>query len=60
MSELDNSFSGTKAVADALAFDEGRLTEWMQAHVDGFSGPLSVSQFKGGQSNPTYKLDTPG
>ncbi|MBO6796369.1 phosphotransferase [Maricaulis sp.] len=60
MSNLNDSFSGTKAVADALAFDEGQLTEWMQAHVDGFSGPLTVSQFKGGQSNPTYKLDTPG
>ena len=22
-------------------------------------GPLTVSQFKGGQSNPTYRLDTP-
>ena len=31
----------------------------MAAHVDGFAGPLTVSQFKGGQSNPTYRLDTP-
>jgi aminoglycoside phosphotransferase (APT) family kinase protein len=31
----------------------------MADHVDGFSGPLTVSQFKGGQSNPTYRLDTP-
>ena len=23
-------------------------------------GPLTVLQFKGGQSNPTYRLDTPG
>jgi aminoglycoside phosphotransferase (APT) family kinase protein len=28
--------------------------------VPGFSGPLAVEQFKGGQSNPTYKLATPG
>ena len=26
----------------------------------GLSGPLTVLQFKGGQSNPTYRLDTPG
>ena len=32
----------------------------MTAHVDGYAGPLSVSQFAGGQSNPTYRLDTPG
>lgn len=60
MSELDESFSGTKAVADALSFDENALADWMTSHVDGFAGPLTVSQFKGGQSNPTYKLDTPG
>jgi len=32
----------------------------MTAHVEGFCGPLGVGQFKGGQSNPTYKLTTPG
>src|SRR5437868_9788299 len=32
----------------------------MAANVEGFAGPLTVLQFKGGQSNPTYRLDTPG
>src|SRR5579872_6825591 len=32
----------------------------MEGHVDAYQGPLSVLQFKGGQSNPTYRLDTPG
>jgi len=32
----------------------------MRAHVGGFAGPLEVRQFKGGQSNPTYQLITPG
>jgi aminoglycoside phosphotransferase (APT) family kinase protein len=27
--------------------------------VDGFAGPLTVEQFAGGQSNPTFKLITP-
>jgi aminoglycoside phosphotransferase (APT) family kinase protein len=31
----------------------------MANNVDGFAGPLSISQFKGGQSNPTYRLDSP-
>ncbi len=31
----------------------------MAEHVEGFAGPLTVEQFKGGQSNPTYKLSTP-
>ena len=28
----------------------------MTSHVEGFSGPLEVQQFRGGQSNPTYRL----
>lgn len=52
-------FSGTKEVADSHKFDEKRLEEYMAAHVEGFEGPLTVNQFKGGQSNPTYQLVTP-
>lgn len=48
------AFSGTKSVPDHLAIDADRLSAWMADHVDGFSGPLTVRQFKGGQSNPTY------
>ena len=36
------------------------LAAWMRANVGGFSGPLTVKKFAGGQSNPTYRLDTPG
>src|SRR4029077_13339720 len=32
----------------------------MCKNVEGYGGPLTVQQFKGGQSNPTYRLDTPG
>ena len=60
MSQLDDAFSGTKPVSDALKFDQAALEAWMADNVEGFEGPLSVEQFKGGQSNPTYKLDTPG
>jgi aminoglycoside phosphotransferase (APT) family kinase protein len=60
MSQLDETFSGTKPVADALKFDQSALERWMAEHVEGFKGPLTVEQFKGGQSNPTYKLSTPG
>ena len=52
--------AGTTAVRDAHRFDEAALARWMADHVDGFSGPLTVDQFKGGQSNPTYRLTTPG
>jgi aminoglycoside phosphotransferase (APT) family kinase protein len=51
--------TGTREVSERLRIDTAALEHWMENHVDGFSGPLTVSQFKGGQSNPTYRLDTP-
>ena len=53
------AFSGTKEVAESHKFDEARLDAYMREHVEDYAGPLSVRQFKGGQSNPTYQLITP-
>ena len=52
--------SDTKPVAEQHAFDTAVLQHYLESRLDGFAGPLSVEQFKGGQSNPTYKLVTPG
>ncbi len=51
--------SGAGAIRAGLAFDEATLASWMKDNVASFSGPLTVEQFKGGQSNPTYRLTTP-
>ena len=59
MSNFDH-FVGTKPVSDTHAFDVSALEVWMSAQVAGFAGPITVEMFKGGQSNPTYKLVTPG
>jgi aminoglycoside phosphotransferase (APT) family kinase protein len=59
MRDSQSKNSGTTRVAERHRFDEGRLATWMSNHVEGFEGPLSVQQFKGGQSNPTYQLLTP-
>jgi aminoglycoside phosphotransferase (APT) family kinase protein len=53
------AFSGTKEIAAPLRFDVARLESYLADTVAGFAGPLSVRQFKGGQSNPTYLLETP-
>ena len=53
------SHAGTTSVRAGHVFDEPSLIRWMEANVAGYSGPLLVEQFKGGQSNPTYKLVTP-
>ena len=56
----DEEFSGTRPVEERHRINEANLDAWMREHVEGFAGPLTVLQFKGGQSNPTYRLDTPG
>ncbi|WP_411341202.1 phosphotransferase [Sphingopyxis sp. J-6] len=50
---------GTTPVRPGYGFDEAALAQWMEANVAGFSGAMAVEQFRGGQSNPTYKLVTP-
>jgi aminoglycoside phosphotransferase (APT) family kinase protein len=55
----DDDYTGTKPVEERHRIDEAGLAAWMQEHVEGFAGPLEVAQFKGGQSNPTYRLNTP-
>jgi len=52
--------TGTTPVREGYGFDADLLAAWMDRNVSGFAGPLRVEQFKGGQSNPTYKLITPG
>ena len=59
MSSRQEQFSGTSEVREAHRFDVGALEAWMRDNVRDFAGPLLVQQFKGGQSNPTYKLTTP-
>ncbi len=53
-------FAGTAAVRESHRFDEAMLEGWLRANVPDYAGPLTVEQFKGGQSNPTYKLVTTG
>lgn len=59
MTEQSEASSGTTTVREGYAFDVQALDRWMKDHVEGFAGPLTIEQFKGGQSNPTYKLTTP-
>src|SRR5271163_1249915 len=60
MSGSSDANLGTTPVREGHRFDEAALAHWMAANVEGFCGPLTIEQFKGGQSNPTYKLLTPG
>jgi aminoglycoside phosphotransferase (APT) family kinase protein len=55
----DSQFTGTRAVSEVHRFELTALEAWLHAHLPGFAGPLQVAMFKGGQSNPTFKLSTP-
>jgi aminoglycoside phosphotransferase (APT) family kinase protein len=55
----EDSMTGTGPVASRHPIDLKALTAWLGEQVPDFGGPLAVEQFKGGQSNPTYKLITP-
>jgi aminoglycoside phosphotransferase (APT) family kinase protein len=59
MTQDFDKFIGTRAVSQQHQIDEKALTGWLEANLDGFKGPLTIEMFKGGQSNPTYKLVTP-
>ena len=59
MGSRQEQYSGTRDVSAAHQFDVAQLEDYMLSHVDNFDGPLTVKQFKGGQSNPTYLLESP-
>ncbi|HXX06967.1 MAG TPA: phosphotransferase family protein [Pseudolabrys sp.] len=61
MTSIDRqqAFSGTKETSSVLRLDAIQLERYLSAQIAGFAGPLVIKQFKGGQSNPTYLLETP-
>ena len=59
MSDDSVQFSGTMEVRERHKFDIAALENYLKQNIVGFKGPLEVSQFKGGQSNPSYMLVTP-
>jgi aminoglycoside phosphotransferase (APT) family kinase protein len=53
---MNEDFVGTMPVQDKHRFDTAALERYMRASVEGFGGALTVEQFRGGQSNPTFLL----
>jgi len=52
--------SDTIPVRETHRFDLGALERYLSGRIPGFAGPLRVTQFQGGQSNPTYRLSAAG
>lgn len=59
MSDETQQFAGTMPVPERHNFDMAALQTYLEKQLPGFKGPLSVESFKGGQSNPTFRLNTP-
>ena len=57
--DASKDFVGTIEPTGQDVVDETKLAVWMDANVGGFTGPVTVRKFAGGQSNPTYRLDSP-
>ncbi len=55
--DAEQAFVGTVEPEGADRLDEAKLAQWMEANVEGYRGPLRLTKFKGGQSNPTYKIE---
>ena len=59
MKPLDDAkFSGTKDVDEILKIDSANLQPWIDDYVPNAGKIKAIEQFKGGQSNPTYKIIT--
>ena len=56
--DRQQKFSGTKPVQGHLKFDSDKLTQWLSKNLDKRINIENVEEFKGGQSNPTYKVRT--
>ena len=53
MFTADDDMEGTGPVREGQAIDADRVADWL-AERTAIVRPLTISQFKGGQSNPTY------
>ncbi|MFL5237908.1 MAG: phosphotransferase family protein [Rhizomicrobium sp.] len=56
----EQTLSGTQEMREGHRFDLKLLESYLADRIEGFRTPLEVRQFRGGQSNPTYELITPG
>jgi aminoglycoside phosphotransferase (APT) family kinase protein len=57
---MKEQFIGTMPVQDKHRFDPARLETYLRERIEGFAGPLAVEQFRGGQSNPTFRISAGG
>ncbi|MBN9062887.1 MAG: phosphotransferase family protein [Rhizobiales bacterium 65-9] len=60
MNQREQQLVGARQVDALNRLDEVKLGLWLEANVDGYQGPATIAQFKGGQSNPSFRIDAGG
>ena len=60
MADRQAIFGGTEAPPAHLVLDPDVLRAYLAPRLPGMDGPIEAAKFKGGQSNPTYRLEGPG
>ena len=60
MADRQAIFGGTEAPPAHLALDPDALRRVLAPRLPGMDGAIEAVKFKGGQSNPTYRLEGPG
>lgn len=58
MISRQEQFSGTMPVREAHQIDTEVLEAYLAKFISDFRGPITVEQFRGGQSNPTYRVSS--
>lgn len=57
---MERPIPGTIEVREPHRFETAALEHYLTRHVEGFAGPITIRQFEGGQSNPTYYVGAAG
>lgn len=59
MIDYEAEMAGTLVLSSGDGLDTAILESWMHETIPDFAGPMAITRFKGGQSNPTYRIETP-
>mgnify|MGYP005671759105 CR=1 FL=1 len=55
---VEGELNGTKEMSKKHFIDAKVLNEYLEQEIENYKGPLTIEEFIGGQSNPTYLLKT--
>tara|TARA_B110000858_G_scaffold3502_1_gene4059 strand:+ start:31573 stop:32631 length:1059 start_codon:yes stop_codon:yes gene_type:complete len=58
MNSIPSEIRAMDDSSNSFGFDSQKLARYLEQHVPGFKGPLTAKKFSGGQSNPTFLIES--